>query len=173
MAYTNYKVVPLTAVNGIPIIPGAHHVSKIVEGYFVAYKKAGRVGSTLAIIYRDPSGRFLVGAERALLDALPGESLDSLVTQTPANWHTWKGAIEKDNPQDNQNLVVIKTDKVSKTMSKAAPINLDATRRLIGARPTASHRLAQFSPTEIEKQTKWIGDTLELKLSKLLKEEVL
>ena len=169
----DYKVVPLTVVNGIPVIPGAHHVSPQADGYFVAYKKVGRIGSTLAIIYRDPSGRFLVGAESSVLDTLPGESLDSLVTKNPTNWHTWKGAVETDDPQKAETLLVIKTDKASTTISKASPINLDATRRMIGARPTAPHRLAQFSPTEIKKQTKWIGDTIEVKPSTLLKEKVL
>ena len=153
MSY-NYKVVPLGEVAGKPIFPGARRVSDEGNGYFIAQGPfVNRRGTTLAVIYKDPSGKYLVGAEKAILDTLPGEALQAAVAANPTNWHTWKCDTDKSG-------VVLKTNKIKADVSKNKPITVDAENIVIGCAPTATHGLGKFDPTEIEKPAVWIGDKI-------------
>ena len=152
MSY-EYKIVTLTEKNGKPAFPGARRIEDVGNGNFVVHGPfVNRRGTTLAVIYRDPSGKYLVGAEKPMLDALQGESLDSLVSKNPANWHTWKC----DTPDEKGKLVT--TDKIKAAVTSAKPVTLSAGVVVIGATPTAPVALGKFSPSDIEKTTKWIGD---------------
>jgi len=153
MSY-EYKIVTLTETAGKPNFPGARRVSDEGNGYFVARGPfVNRRGTTLAVIYKDPSGRYLVGAKKPVLDALPGEALQAVVAANPANWHTWKCDTDRSN-------ILLKTNKIKADVSKSKPITVDADNIVIGCTPTASHGLGKFDPTEIEKTTVWLGDKI-------------
>jgi len=163
MSYV-YMVKPFEVVDNKPVVPGAFRVSAIIYGYFVAYKKVGRVISTLAIIYRDfATGKFLVGATQEVMDTFPGgETLDEIVSVDPAGWGTWNcdtiGPLDEFGIPRLINGAIVFTTGILSTISGLLPLVLSPTVVAIGGQPSAPYNLAEFSVEDLEATTTWIGD---------------
>jgi len=155
-----YRLKPLDTVAGLPVVPGAHHVSPQASGYYVAYKLTGRIFSTLAVIYKEAlSDRYLVGAEPDIMATMPGgTTLNFLTTLNPANWGCWVCDTIDTSPPTNLIKSLTMTLGIVPGISLMAPVQLTPTLTAIGGKPTAPFALAGFDPTQIEETTTWIGD---------------
>lgn len=161
MSYV-YRIKPFATVAGLPVVPGAHHVSAQANNYYVAYKLVGRTFSTLAVIYKEAmSGLYLAGAEPDVMATFPGGStLQALVEISPANWGCWICDTIDTSPPTELIASLTQTLSIASTMSLLIPVQLTPTLIAIGGKPTAPYALASFDPVQIEETTTWIGDHL-------------
>lgn len=173
MAWAN-AIKPLSTVGGLPVVPGASKVTAEIPRYYVAY--GGPVAYryfTLAIIYKDDSGNYLVSAEQSFLNTLPGgQSLQSLIAASPGNWRTYKGAF-KDGGQfyDRSNGYGAIPIGILTALGVEAPLPLalmpskfQGLYDCIGLQGSSTHRMGldgEFHPELIEAGTTYYGDTLE------------
>lgn len=152
-----YMIKSLAVKDGKPVVPGADHVSEQDNNFFIAYGRPVNRRYTLhAVIYRDASGNFLVGADQEVLDTMPGgETLQALVSRDPTGWRSWKC----DTATDSNKLIT--TDKMAIDVNKTKPLAIDAETNIVGAIPTVPGSIANFVVEEVEKDCQWIGDKAE------------
>ena len=159
-----YRVATLPETNGIPAFPiGTVSRQEHISGYFVVYAlPVNRRRTALAVLYRDPSGKYLVGAEPEVIIRIPvSETLSTTISKSPSGWHTWKCNT------DMGDGVLLKTSKMRTDVSNLNPI-IDGSIKVFGGIPTAVYSLGKFKPEDIEQQVTWIGDktTTELEIIK-------
>lgn len=162
MSYA-YMIKSIEYVNGVPVFPGAHHVTPQIYGYYVAYKLVGRRFSTLAVLYREPvTGQTLVGAEQAILDTIPGgETLNETVAVNPADWGCWKcdtvGLDQYGEPQLLNGVITFTTEILLTTCQMEMAV-LAPTLMAVGGAPSAPFSLGLFLVEDIDATSIWIGD---------------
>lgn len=152
----------------LPIIAGSHHVTQQCSGYYTAHSditigRYGKFHPTLAVIYKDNSGSFLVGAQTEFILDIIGEGaeLDSHVHTNPSKWHCYKGSyvdpitsITKKrifrNVSSLNHGLLIAMNKVDTMAIENAPVfNLQA---------TVPCFCCGFNPRQIELNTRVYGE---------------
>lgn len=164
MAYTDYRVIPLAESGGLPIVPGCHHVSPQTPFMFVAYDGDPHPTHHSAIIYKDDSGKYLVGAQPNVFPRLPaGQTLAVLIDADPAEWETYNCDTYTENGETVEaKNKKSKSTKIKKDISASKPVKLKDGKNeyAVGAQGSASHACGDFSPEMIEAITPWMGDHL-------------
>jgi len=169
MAYS-YEVKPLSTNEGVPVVPGTHHVSPQIDRCYIAYGMDGTTMVTRAVIYEDDTGRFLVGAEPDFLDTLGvGETLDDVVYSDPGDWRTYHCGVDyTDNGEgrERSNGFGDIPTGILVALSRGAPLPLalmpakfEGVLEIFGFQASAPWSCAGFNATEIEADTTWYGDT--------------
>jgi len=131
--------------------------------YAVIYKTAQGKGKTqtLAIAFRDPSGAWLVGAEAAVIDKLPGtkRTLQQHL-EADGKWETWAVDGYDDSEKDRatfEKQVVTISDGVPIDVSVTKPVSLGNARFAVGCRASVRSQLGAFRVDDIEKEADWVG----------------
>jgi hypothetical protein len=167
-----YSVIRYTETSGFPDVVGCHHVSAQASGFFVAYGFTGNKGVTLAILYKDTEGAYLVHAEEGFLDLQPaGETLDAVVDNDPGDWRTYRSALVNTGNGDRYGRArdfgdIPRGTLVALGRGAPLPLNLmpekfQGAGGIIGMQGSATHACAEFDPVEIEEGATWYGDDLE------------
>lgn len=158
--------------NGLPIIPGVdpHAINFVGNGSYQVYGDLYHNTSTgrwnhylLAVLYNDPSGKWIVGTnDQTILNSLGEyESLDTVVDNDPKNWHTYKTNSEYDESGEYETQI-FEIDNLNKglliAMSKANPHAVGLW-DVAGLKATVPTQVGNsFRPDEIETDTTWYGE---------------
>lgn len=179
----HYRVIDLSTelVDGVelPIIAGSHHITPQISGFYTAHSditigRYGKFHPIYAVIYKDGSGTWLVGAQTdSILDTIgSGTDLDSFVDSTPANWHCYRATYDEESIQKHRRFRGITglNKGLLTALGVENPIALSVAPVLAYAlQATVPAFCCGLNPAEIELSTRQYGE--ELKILENIKEE--